>query len=868
MKPNKAEVLIVSERLSQVRVIFGQAAEIVSAADRRAFLDSACGADADLRAQVDVLLKAYADAGSFLDHPVLPAGALGDSGPTGAFEAKPATPGSATEAELDAPLDEDLAFLSPPATTGALGRLAHYDVKSIIGKGGFGVVLKAFDERLHRMVAIKVLAPAYAANGMARNRFIREARAAAAVKNEHVVGIYDVQEAAQPPFLVMELIDGVSLQDKLDRYGTLGVKEILRIGMQIAEGLSAAHKQGLVHRDIKPANILLDNGVERVKITDFGLARAVDDVSVTQSGSVLGTPMYMSPEQAEGLPVDHRSDLFSLGTVLYAMCTGSSPFRGSNTHAVLKRVIDAAPRPIREINNEIPDWLGRIIAKLHAKKPADRFASAKDVAELLGERLADVQAGRPVTVPADGGLLSSGEQVLQFGIDSARNTALRQVYTPAVGLFITGLLYWLTVPFVFLTRYIHGIPEEQFPFLWRTMGVVPAVAGFVLMFGAAKMKRCESYGFSLFTAAFPLVLLAEKLVNVALGQFIMVLGDWPALPFGLWALLTLSRPDVRAAFNSHAPALARVAASLQWMRLFLVALAFVPFVLALTLLPKNVSAPEPKVMVPPAVVAASLAQELQDGWAKRAGVPVEITNSIGMPLRLIPPKESSEVIDKPYYLGATEVTVAQFRRFVEDVKYVTTAEQKKGGMRVQGAKGSDQHADYIWKNPEFARSDEHPVTFVTWQDAMAFCDWLSQKEKATYRLPMSYEWRWAARALSSTRFYFGESSSDLGPHSWHSSNAQGHSHPVRLKERHPWGLHDIYGNLWELSYDWQRGNSRVDPFQDKAGPVAGDKILFLGGSFNGSPEAVDQTGNGPALLPYSHTGFRVFRSASAEPAAK
>jgi hypothetical protein len=151
-----------------------------------------------------------------------------------------------------------------------------------------------------------------------------------------------------------------------------------------------------VHRDIKPANILLENGVERVKITDFGLARAVDDASVTQSGTVAGTPMYMSPEQAEGLSIDHRSDLFSLGSVLYTMCTGHSPFRASGTHAVLKRVIDASPRPIREINNEIPDWLCDIVAKLQAKKPEDRLQTATELAELLGQRLADVQAGRSV----------------------------------------------------------------------------------------------------------------------------------------------------------------------------------------------------------------------------------------------------------------------------------------------------------------------------------------------------------------------------------------------------------------------------------------------------------------------------------------
>src|SRR5213078_302238 len=188
-------------------------------------------------------------------------------------------------------------------------------------------------------------------------RFIREARAAAAVKNEHVVGIYEVQEDAQPPYLVMECIDGISLQDKLDKQGTLGVTEILRIGLQTAEGLAAAHKQGLVHRDIKPANILLENGVERVKITDFGLARAVDDASVTQSGVIAGTPMYMSPEQAGGEHLDHRSDLFSLGTVLYAMCTGRPPFRATGTMAVLKRICEETPRSIAEINPEIPAWL-------------------------------------------------------------------------------------------------------------------------------------------------------------------------------------------------------------------------------------------------------------------------------------------------------------------------------------------------------------------------------------------------------------------------------------------------------------------------------------------------------------------------------
>jgi uncharacterized protein (TIGR03067 family) len=392
--------------LVKVKELFLAVLEI-PAHERAAYLDTACAGDTALRQQIEAMLQSHQHSGELL--PRSPAAMLADSGATDADATSAFAPQpdpSATPSEQAPGEPNDLSFLAPSAKPEHLGRLGHYEVKEVIGKGGFGIVLRAFDERLHRVVAIKVLAPAYAANGSARKRFIREARAAAAVKNEHVVGIYDVQENAQPPYLVMECIDGIALQDKIDQKGTLGVKEVLRIGMQMAEGLAAAHKQGIVHRDIKPANILLENGVERVKITDFGLARAVDDASVTQSGTVAGTPMYMSPEQAEGLPVDHRSDLFSLGTVLYAMCTGHPPFRASGTHAVLKRVIEASPRPMREINNEVPGWLCDIISKLHAKKSEDRFQTAREVAELLGQHLAHVQqpmlSPRPaaVAVPA------------------------------------------------------------------------------------------------------------------------------------------------------------------------------------------------------------------------------------------------------------------------------------------------------------------------------------------------------------------------------------------------------------------------------------------------------------------------------------
>jgi RNA polymerase sigma factor (TIGR02999 family) len=255
----------------------------------------------------------------------------------------------------------------------------------------------AFDETLHRVVAIKVMAAALATSATARQRFTREAQAAAAVSHDHVVTVHAVEETNGLPYLVMQYVAGMSLQERLDRDGSLPLVEILRIGMQTAAGLAAAHAQGLIHRDVQPANILLENGVERVKITDFGLARAAAAAGLTHSGDVAGTPMFMSPEQAEGKPVDHRSDLFSLGSVIYAMCTGQPPFRADSSLAVLKRVCETAPAPIHAANPDVPAWLVAVIAKLHAKDPADRFQSAAEVAELLGRHLAQIQ--RPSIVP-------------------------------------------------------------------------------------------------------------------------------------------------------------------------------------------------------------------------------------------------------------------------------------------------------------------------------------------------------------------------------------------------------------------------------------------------------------------------------------
>jgi WD40 repeat protein len=330
-----------------------------------------------------------------------------------------------------------LEALGPTDDPAMLGRIGGYEVCGVVGAGGMGVVLKAIDKPLDRTVAVKVLAPHLATIGAARKRFSREAKAAAAVLHPNVIAIHGVSNDGELPYLVMPYVRGTSLQKRLDAEGPLPLKEVLRIGAQIAAGLSAAHAQGLVHRDIKPANILLEEGVERVTITDFGLARAVDDATITHSGMIAGTPQYMSPEQVRGEALEQRSDLFSLGSVLYAICTGRPPFRADTTYGVMRRIADDEPTSIRSINPDIPEWLCAVVERLMSKRPGDRFESAAEVAELLEKCLAHVQQPDAAPLPAFLVPKTAGRRWLSR---SRRKGVIAMLGT--VGVIVLGAVLW------------------------------------------------------------------------------------------------------------------------------------------------------------------------------------------------------------------------------------------------------------------------------------------------------------------------------------------------------------------------------------------------------------------------------------------
>ncbi|WP_439626262.1 protein kinase domain-containing protein [Gemmata sp.] len=334
----------------------------------------------------------------------------GDTQPTMPFA--PVSPGPPangdTVAQFGPPraVTSELPALAPPAAPDELGRLGKYRLQRELGRGGMGAVFLAFDERLQRKVALKVMLPEAAADATAKERFLREARAAARVSSDHVVGIYEADETDGTPYIALQYLQGYPLDEYLAKYGVPTVPQAVRIGQEAALGLDAAHQLGLIHRDIKPANVWLEAPNGRVKLLDFGLARQRDEsVNLTGKGLVVGTPAYMSPEQARGLPLDARSDLFSLGVVLYQLCTGRMPFTGDTPMAVLTALAVDHPVPVLQLNPQTPGPLAALVHRLLAKRPAARPPTAGAVADELKAVFAAMQSplavtGRPQVVYA------------------------------------------------------------------------------------------------------------------------------------------------------------------------------------------------------------------------------------------------------------------------------------------------------------------------------------------------------------------------------------------------------------------------------------------------------------------------------------
>ncbi|HET6575040.1 MAG TPA: serine/threonine-protein kinase, partial [Fimbriiglobus sp.] len=290
--------------------------------------------------------------------------------------------------------------LGPPQQPDEIGRLGRYRVLRELGRGGMGVVYVAEDTTLRRKVAVKCLLPEVASRPGNRERFEREAWATAAVEHENVVAIHDVGQEKGLPYLVMPLLRGETLSDRLKRDGRLPMPEVVRVGREMARGLAALHAAGLIHRDVKPGNVWLEAGTGRVKLLDFGLARPDDGRdAVSLSGQVMGTPGYMAPEQVTGDPLDNRADLFSLGCIVYEAATGRPAFDGPNVLALLANLALQAPAPPESINPDIPPEVSSLVLALIEKRPDRRPRSALDVIDALDRVSPSPTAPMPLTPP-------------------------------------------------------------------------------------------------------------------------------------------------------------------------------------------------------------------------------------------------------------------------------------------------------------------------------------------------------------------------------------------------------------------------------------------------------------------------------------
>lgn len=325
------------DRAARIRDLF-EAVVDLAPEERAEYLENACRDDLALRKEVEALLQAYDRADGVL-------------------------PG----------LESALA----QATNGYVGQtVSHYEIVSELGRGGMGVVYKATDTRLGRTVAVKFLPLHLSQDPDAKRRFLREARAASSLEHPSICTIYDIGEVDGRSFIVMEYIDGPNLSEKIGE-GPFKLDEAVRICVQLLEGLATAHGSGIVHRDIKPANIMLTRTGE-VKIMDFGVAKLLGVSSLTGSGKTIGTTTYMSPEQARGERVDPRSDLFSVGVVLYEMITGQKPFKGAAPEAVVHSILNAEPEPLTALRTGVPMRLEWIVTKCLAKDADSRYQTAYD----------------------------------------------------------------------------------------------------------------------------------------------------------------------------------------------------------------------------------------------------------------------------------------------------------------------------------------------------------------------------------------------------------------------------------------------------------------------------------------------------------
>ncbi|MEA3412125.1 MAG: bifunctional serine/threonine-protein kinase/formylglycine-generating enzyme family protein [Pseudomonadota bacterium] len=629
--------------------------------------------------------------------------------------------------------------------------IGKYKIVSVLGRGAMGTVFQGIDTVIDRNVAIKTVARGGTEHEQQQlaERFKREAQAAGRLSHPNIVAIYEYAEEDDCAYIAMEFVDGETLAQYHRRSESLGIDEICSILARVLDGLDYAHARGVVHRDIKPSNIMLTGSLE-VKVTDFGIAR-LESSAMTQLGAVLGTPGYMSPEQLLGQPVDQRTDIFSCGILLYELLTGERAFPGNDISSIVYNVVHADLPPPSSRTPDAPEDLDAIVAKALAKKPADRFQSAREFAQAL--RL----YRRTRTVVLDPDALD------QTRLDDTRS--MEYAVDPAVRSGAT------------VVRRTPAAPREP-----------PRDRSSRERENARPSKRRGVY----FTGALALLVL-------------LIAAVWYMPKKDRWLAPLLQTGGEEARKTPPAPG-------------YVAGEVFS-------------DCPEcPRLVVLP---PGEFMQGSPDSEAGR-----QASEGPEHPVR----------IEYPFALGQFEVTLAEFGRFAEETGY------RMDGCRSYDGEWNIENATN-WLAPGFTQDEDHPVTCVSWSDAMAYVEWLSQKTGATYRLPSESEWEYAARAGSElprpwagdTRLACGSANvADLVAEDrfpgWEVHDcADGYVYtaPAGSFRGNSFGLYDTMGNAFEWVADCWRDSYAGASSDGKAWTIGDCSSRVLrGGSWFSMPKFV------------------------------